>query len=476
MVDIPFPQSSQPGFQPGEGQGRLLNRYYDQDGAISNWKLVPGLVPFGDPGIANTRQMLDVNNTLFMAKQDTALTMLPDGSSTLLTNPLPGGDFVTLAKNNRVPVDVVAVCNAGAYTLSTGGIDEVLPYPDPSLPDPNSVTMLDGYFLFTIADGHVYASGPNDIWVSDSDPTQNALAFAMCDQSGGLIRGTVWAEQFFAWGQKACTVFVDNATYPFPLARVSIIPVGLKGAAAVTGYEPGWGLAQYFVASDNTVRRLDGYVATIVSNRDVERAIAGVTNPADIEMSCYVTGGRSVVVVQGPTFTWENNANSNNWNERQSPNYPRWRSHRSVYFAGKWLYGDLQSTAINQVSSAAFNELGTSFTARLESGPVKQYPNRIRVTGAYFDFTSGQGMITGTPDEMDPSVWISTSRDGGANWSTPVIREALGRQGYFNKIVSVPRLGGIATQHGMRFRIDSSSPVYSSFRGGRCDVQILGNP
>jgi hypothetical protein len=437
---------------------------------------VAGLVPFGDPGIANTRQLLDVNNTLFVAKQNAAGTMLPTGAWTPMVNPLPGGDFVSIAKNNRNPVDVVAVCNAGVYTLSTGGINEVEPYPDPSLPDANSVSMLDGYFLFTIADGHVYASGVNDIWVSDIDHTQNALAFAMCDQSGGLVRGTVWAEQFFAWGAKACTVFVNNATYPWPLARVSIIPVGIKGIAAVTGFEPGWGLAQYFVANDNTVRRLDGYLATIVSNRDVERSIAGVTDPTQIEMSCYVTGGRSVVVVQGPTFSWELNAVSNNWNERQSPNYARWRSHRSVYFAGKWLYGDLQSTAINQVSSAAFDELGTSFTARLESGPVKQYPNRLRVTGAFFDFTTGQGLITGTPDQTDPSLWISTSRDGGANWSTPVLREALGKQGQFNRMIGVPRLGGIASQHGMRFRLDSSSPVYSSFRGGRCDVQILGNP
>lgn len=476
MVDIPFPQSSQPGFQPGEGMGRLLNRYYEADGQIMQWKLVPGLLPFGDTGVANTRQMLDVNNTLFVARTNVAGTMQPDGSWTTLLNPLPGADFVTIAKNNRVPVDVVAVCQSGTYTLSTEGTNSVLPYPDATLPDANSVTMLDGYFLFTIADGHVYASGVNDIFVDDSDPTQNALSFAMCDQSGGLVRGTTWAEQFFAFGKKACTVFVNNSTSPFPLARTSIIPVGLKGAAAVTGFEPGWGLGQYFVSVDNTVRRLDGYVASIISNRDVERAIAAVTDPTQIEMSCYVAGGRPTVVVSGPTFTWEHNALSNNWNERESPNFPRWRCSRSVYFAGTWLYGDLQSTAINQISVTAYDELGNPFTARLESGPVKQYPNRIRVTNAAFDFTSGQGLITGTPDEVDPSVWISTSRDGGATWSTPVIREDLGRQGQFNKMIKVPRLGGIATQHGMRFRVDSSSPVYSTCRGGRCEIQILGPP
>lgn len=483
MVDIPFPTSSQPGFQPGEGMGRLLNRYYEQDAKIIQWKMVPGLVPFGDPATANpavatgARGMLDVNGTLYVAKPGNVYTMLPSGTTTQLTGTLSGADFTTIAKNNRNPVDVAAVCSAGAYTLTTGGTAQVVAYPDPSLPQPNSVSMLDGYLLFTIADGHVYASGINDIWVNDSDHTQNALSYAMCDQNGGNVRGTVWAEQFFAFGNKACTVWTNNGTSPWPLARTSIIPVGLLGAACVTGFEPGWGLAQYFIANDNTVRRLDGYVATIVSNRDVERAIASVSDPTQLEMSCYVAGGRPVVVISGPTFTWEHNAQSNDWNERVSPQYARWRSSRSVFFSGKWLYGDLQSTAINQVTSTAFNELGNSIVARLESGPLKQYPNRIRVTGAFFDFTTGQGVVgSGNPDAANPSVAISTSRDGGGNWSTPVLRRGLGTGGQYNMMVRVPRIGGIATQHGMRFRIDSSSPVYSSFRGGRADIQILRPP
>ena len=483
MVDIPFPQSSQGGFQPGEGAGRLLNRYFESDGQIVQWKLVPGLVAYGDTGLAGPRGQIDVNQTLYLARNNTAMTMLPGGAVTVIPNALPGTDTVYWARNNRIGdtstppsgypgPNVVACCGAGTFLVQPSG---VIPYPDTSLPAANSATMLDGYLLFTIADGHVYASGLNDIWVSDSDHTQNALSFAMADMSGGLLRGTVWAQQFFAFGKKAITVFTNGGTSPFPLARTSIIPVGLKAANCVTGWEPGWGLAQYFVANDNTVRRLDGYVATVVSNRDVERAIAAVADPTTLEMSCYVAGGRPTVVISGPGFTWEQNALSNNWNERQSPNQQRWRSSHSVFFAGQWLYGDILGTGINQLSPTVYNELGASFTARLESGPVKQYPNRIRCVAAYFDFTSGQG-APGTSDSTDPSVFISTSLDGGANWSNPIIRRDLGREGQFNRMIRVNRIGGIATQHGIRFRVDSYSPVYSSFRGGRCDVQLLGSP
>ncbi|SDR10459.1 hypothetical protein SAMN05444161_1653 [Rhizobiales bacterium GAS191] len=478
MVDIPFPRSSQPGSQPGEGLGRLLNRYFELDGDIQQWKTVPGLVTFADTLVAGPRGSIDVNGTLYDARAQTAVTVTSGGAVTALAGTLNGTAAVTWAKNNRASggsptPDVVCVTEAGAFSVSATAVSN---YPDINLPQPNSVAFLDGYFLFTTGDGRIFASGVNDIWVNDSDHTQNALAFTTADQSGGLVRGTSWGGQFFAFGQKACTVYQDAGLSPFPLSRTSVIPIGLASLTAITGFEPGWGLAQFFVATDDTVRRLDGYAPVVVSNKDVERAISAQIDKTRIEMSCHVVGGRPVVVVKGPAFTWEYNAATGYWNERQSANLTNWRASRSVYFSKKWLYGDTLTTQIVQLSASEVDELGTPFTARLESGPVKQFPNRIRCTAAYFDFTSGQGTVGGTSDSMNPSVLISSSLDGGGNWSTPQLRRDLGAQGYFNKMLRVNRIGGVATQHGIRFRLDSSSPVYSSFRGGRADIQILGAP
>lgn len=474
MVDIPFPKSSQPGSQPGEGVGRLLNRYYEEDDQVFQWKLVPGLVLFTDTLIVGSRGLLNVNGTLYSVRNNAVVTIALSGAVTPLTGALNGTAPVTIAKNNAATPIVAAVSEVGAFQITS---TNVISYPDTTLPQPNSVSVLDGYLLFTIGDGRIFASGVNDIWVNDSDHTQNALSFALADQSGGLVRGTVWSEQFFAWGNEACTVYTNAATSPFPLARSTIIPIGLASATAVTGFEPGWGLAQYFVATDNTVRRMDGYIPTIVSNDDVQRAIAAQTDKTKIQLSCYAEGARQAVVLNMPNACWELNAGSGHWNERQSPNLSTWRTAgASVHFGNKWLYGDSQSTQLLQVSAAAFDEIGNSFVARLESGAVKQYPNRVRCNAAYFDFTSGQGTIGGTDDSMHPSVSISSSIDGGGNWSTPVLRRDLGAQGTFNKMIRVNRLGGIATQHGIRFRLDSSSPVYSSFRGGRADVQLLAAP
>ena len=474
MVDIPFPQTNQPGAAPGEGLGRLLNRFFEADQNVAMWRLVPGLVPYVDLGIPTPRGLHVVGNTLYAARVNAAFTISLNGTVTQLAGDLIGNLSGSWAHNNKTPTPDIVFVSQEVGALSVDPAAGVSAYPDTSLPLVNSVAMLDGYFLFTTASGLVYASGINDIWIDDSDHTQNALSYTTADMSGGLVRGTVWAEQYFAWGTKACTVYTNQATYPFPLGRTAIIPVGLLTFAGVTGFEPHWGLSQFFIADDYTVRRLDGYQATIVSVNDLERLIEAVNDPTQLEMSSYVEGGRPCVVVSGPTFTWEFNALTNFWNERQSPNQQRWRCSHSVNFGEKWLYGDILSSKLMQVTQKAYDELGVSLLARLESAAVKNFPMKGRVTEAYFDFTTGQAPISGNPDAVNPSVSISTSADGGGTWSSPVVRENVGPQGDWRQVVKVNRIGGVFSQHGLRFRVDSSSPVYTTMRGGRCNVLWFG--
>jgi hypothetical protein len=52
----------------------------------------------------------------------------------------------------------------------------------------------------------------------------------------------------------------------------------------------------------------------------------------------------------------------------------------------------------------------------------------------------------------------------------------LGGLGEYQRMIRVNRIGGISTQHGIRFRLDVSSPIYETFRGGRADVDLLAPP
>ena len=126
---------------------------------------------------------------------------------------------------------------------------------------------------------------------------------------------------------------------------------------------------------------------------------------------------------------------------------------------------DELSGNILQITAESYKEVSDPLLYRVESGPVQQFPNRIQVARADFDFVTGVGLATGSdPNETDPSVAISWSDDGGVKWSVPLIRK-LGRQANARQRVTVLNTG-LSGPQGRRWRIDISDPVYVSLIGG----------
>jgi hypothetical protein len=463
-ITIPFPRSSQPGQRPGEGAGRLVNTFCEVDGDLVRWPAVPGLVAFGDMLRSTPRGATDIGGVLYAAYSNVVLSVSSSGTPTLLSGALSGDGPVTWSRNNKASSpDVVVVSEQGAFTVTPTTVSS---FADPDLPQPNSVSPLGGYHVFTIGDGRIFTTGLNTI-------TVDALAFATAESNpDGLIRGVTHGNVFFAMGTDSIEIWRNAGTSPFPLARdSSTIPVGLLGPWAVAGQDNGWDGPLIFVAADGTVRVLNGYTPDIISNKDVERDIAKISDKTTIRASVYVVGGNPIFSLQSPSWTWEYNVRTGFWHERQSYGALRWRGSTSVKFAGKWLIGDVQSTKLQEVSEAAYTEDGAALVTRWEAGPVKQFPDRTQVPAAFFDFTTGQGSILGSDDEVTPKASVSWSHDGGATWSVPITARLLGQQGQFDTLVRVNRMG-LSTHHGIRIAIESSSPVYRVLRGGRMDAQL----
>jgi hypothetical protein len=463
QVDIPFPTSSMPGQKPGEGQGRLLNVFAEVDGEAVTWRPVPGLVSFADTLKTIPRGSLEVGGNLYTAYKDVVLTVTSSGVVTLLTGALSGEKPVTWARNNKATTpDVIVVSELGAFVVTPTTVSALA---DPDLPQPNSVSPLGGYFVYTIGDGRIFASDLNTTAI-------NALSFATAESNpDGLLRGVSSGGVFYAMGPSSIEIWRNVGTSPFPLARDSAgsLAVGLLGANAVAGAENGWDGPVIFVAADGTVRRLNGYQPEGISTKDVELAIAKIGDTSQLLASVYVVGGNPIWSLSSPSWTWEYNTRTGSWHERASYNLLRWRASTSVKFGNKWLVGDTLSGTMFEVSGSANKEDALPLVMTMESGPCKGFPARVQTPAAYFDFTTGQGSILGTSDETDPSILVSWSHDGGATWSDPVQRLLLGREGEFSQQVRVNR-AGLSTHHGIRWRLVTSSPVYRAFRGGRMDA------
>jgi len=299
--------------------------------------------------------------------------------------------------------------------------------------------------VFSVADGRIFASELNSTDV-------NALSVATAEaQPDGLVRGIVQGGIYYAMGSATIEPWRNIGTAPFPLQRSpSVIPVGLKTAMAVAGFEPGWDRDPIFVAHDGTVRVLSGYDTAVISTPDVEAFIAAST-VSTLEASVFTAKGKAFWALSSDRGTWVYEVTSQQWHERVSQGTSRWRASRSAKSGDKWVLGDTLSTKLLTVADNLTTEAGNPVAWTLESGPAKEFPVRIAIPAGFFDFTRAAGV----------SVQIAYSHDGGQSWSSPVTRALDDADRY---AVRMNRMG-LSTQHGMRVRLTSSSTADFSFMG-----------
>jgi len=470
MVAIPFPLTSAPGGLPHTGAGRLINCYHEPLAAGARsanvWRRAPGLRSWGASGQSGNRGQIVVGSTLYAAFADNVTSF--DASATATNvGTFPGTRKVFWARNNRAPTpDVVAVdIDNGARVITASS---VLDYPDADLPQPNSVCFLDGYFFFTIGDGRCFASDLNSTSVSSTN-------FITCESKPDSLMRAVAFGDLHLCGTGSIEVWHDTAEPTgFPFSRVQVIPRGIIGPHAISGFEDGIGRGLVFVGDDRCVYALNGYSPDKVSTPDVDRAIesfAQTNDPADIEMFPYVVGGHSCIVLRSPAWTWVLDLETTHWHERASYGSPTWRATSACNVFGKWLAGDGDSGDLVEITDAAADETGNPLICRIESGPVSAFPNRVSVMEGTFDIAQGVGIASGAdPTQTDPSVEIEWSDDGGLSWSVPLVRK-LGPQSQISGPIKVCKTGMTGNQ-GRRWRLTVSDAVDVELTGGDMSAEL----
>lgn len=454
MPSVPFPLSSTPGLRPGEGEGRVVNGYNVKEGDTVYNRRCPGLEVYVATGGTGNRGMIDLNGTIYVAYSDGVSRITPDGF-VFPVGTIPGATPVTWARNNKVaggastPDLIAARTNGGVYVVTDSSVTT---YSLPGLPATavNSVEFLDGFFIFTTSDGRIFASDLNSV-------TVNALSFATAESKPDqLLRGIVHAGVFYAMGTETIEPWVNVGGSPFPLQRASsVLPVGLRTATAIAGFEVGWDHGPYFVAHDLTVRALEGYNTRKVSTPDVEAFIAASSAPT-LEACVYTVKGNAFWALSSNIGTWVYNVTTGLWHQQVSTGTNRWRGNLSVKSAARWVVGDKLSGNLLTISDSVRTEAGQPVTWTIESSPLKEYPARIAVPSLFADFTEADGV----------SVDVSWSHDGGKSWSNPLTC-SLGEADRGS--IRVNRLG-LTTQHGLRVRFSSSSTGDFSFMGASVPV------
>lgn len=473
MTTIPFPVTSSPGKVPHESAGRLINVYYEPlppgARAAGVWRRAPGLRAWGTTPVTGFRGAVLVGSTLYAAFSGHIYSFTPGGGPGTHVGILAGTEKVTWARNNKTPTPDVIVCapNTGLFLVTSSSVTSY--NAGGVLPACNSVTEQDGYFHFTTGDGRVFASAINDT-------TVNASTFVSAEgKPDGLLRGVPFTEMYLC-GPDSIEVWHDTAeaSPAYPYSRVKVIPRGIIGRSAISGFENGMDKGILFVASDKCVYALNGYSPVKVSTPDIDRALTSYVDAGGdlnaIEMFPYVAGGHSCIVMTSPSWTWVYDLDTSSpstpiWHERQSYLIANWRATGAIQAFGKWLCGDNLSGNLVEISEAARDEVGANLLYRIESGPVSAFPNRMQVPNAAFDIAQGVGIASGTdPTQTNPTAAFSYSDDAGLSWCMPRYRK-LGRQGSVPGQVSLIKCGMTRVQ-GRRWRIDVSDAVDVELTGG----------
>lgn len=476
MARIPFPLSSSPGSAPQESAGRLVNCYAEPLGKVIEadkktspppvvWRKCPGLSLFGSSAAqTGFRGAILVDSTLYAAWSGKVSRFDSAAVETVLTGTLTGTEKVFWARNNKATPDVVCVApGTGAFSVTTSAVSA---FADVDVGAPNSVSFMDGYFIFTYGDGTLQASGLNDVTINTLDRTKEQA------KTGGLTRGLAFNGQHYAMGPTFGAVYSNTANPTgYPFTRSYVLQRGLLSPYAIAGHEDGFGSSLIWAADDNSIVQANGTPNPLkISPPDLDRLLATVTNKSTLEAFVYIAQGHPKWVIKCPTFCWEFDLGSKKWNERASYLSATWRAVASCYAFGKWIVGDAALGRLLYVSDTAYDEYGSPLVFHIESGPVQQFPAGTKVPRADFNFVTGVGNAEGEdPADTDPQVGISWTQNLGVTWGNEVIR-SLGRQATPTRIM-VMRTGMTGNQ-GRRWRLKASANVKIEFLGGSQEMTL----
>jgi len=472
MTSIPFPLLTAPGRHPQAAGGRLINCYPEKlaqtAGAQYAYPRVPGLIDFAATDDENFRGGIYVNGFLYVVMGSHVYQIDQGGIVVEFSGTITGTAPCFLSRNNATIPDIVIVSPGISVSVLDVTGAAVNPYPDGDVGTPNAVDFLKSFFIFTYGDATTRASGVNSTSI---DTTMFATAESKPDP---LYRPIPLGNgQLLLCGSNSMEVWGGANVTGYPFSYVATINRGIIGPYAMNGATDGFGKGLFFVGDDMKVYTFNGYTPQAISTADIELRIQREANKATIRVGTYVANGHGFVVVQGPTWTWEYETDVGSWHERKSYLQEYWRGTMPVMaWNNQWYCGDLQSQSVLRINGDSHDEVGEPLRIELETGPLGQFPQAVRINTLELYCTKGTGLATGEePQETDPAIDISISRDGGQTWSNPRIVK-VGRQALTDKRVR-SSIWGQAEVQGVRWRLRESARVPFLFMSADMIADVL---
>lgn len=221
--------------------------------------------------------------------------------------------------------------------------------------------------------------------------------------------------------------------FPFRRAANGFVEIGVANGATMAKQDQ----SVFWLAPDNTVRRLDGLTPVRISHAGIEQALGAVTIGSGRGYA-YSQEGHLFYVLQFPERTFVYDATLKDWHERQSYGYPYWLAWSHAQFAGKELVGDVSSNRIGYLSPIIFQDWDSIQRMEWTYQPVYAAGNAAFHDKLEIIAETGVGLISG--QGSDPQMMMDVSDDGGRTFDAlPMM--SMGAIGAYGTAIEWGQLG-----------------------------------
>lgn len=430
---------------------RIVNLYPEvaPEGSIAPYWLVgcPGLVRWATTG--RIRGMIKHQDELYAVADDKLIKYASDKSTSTIGT-VPGTQRVSMATNGTQLVVVNGTTTGYVYDGTT-----FQSITDVDFPGADTVTFMDGYFIFTYSSQASTFLKKGEFFISNlrDGLTYDALDFANAEKYPDRLQHAVAnLGELWLFGTDTIEVWYNSGDVDFPFERIpqAVVEKGLLNRWTVARADN----SIYWVDDDGIVRRAqDGYVPLRISTHAVEYEI-GKSVVSETCAFSYVQEGHEFYVLALSNKTLVYDAATQLWHERDTlaADATRWRADTgmdNIRVYDKVLVGSSLGN-IYELDLDTFTDDGGDMVADCYMAPLKFEGRPFRVPYVRLDMETGtQGAAT------DYQVTLRRSRDG-QTWKARETQVSSGKQGDYGARVIWRRLGAYRQLY-LHFRI--SDPI-----------------
>lgn len=438
---------------PAESVERLLNAYLE---SVPTGKEpmpiygTPGLKLWADQLSGGIRGGLEMRGTVYAVMGAILYSFDVTGAATVL-GAIPNTDDVAMAEDGT---NVVVVTAGAIYVWNfSDGLNLVT---DPDAPEASSVTWSDSYFIF----GEL---GTETYFISGlADPIDyDALDFASAEANPDLLVTPLAHHRIlYMFGTESIEAQQNTGGAAFPFSRYEglNIDVGLAGRDAVISTND----SMFWLADDDTFRRMDGITATKISTARISKLVKGWADQSLTIATAHVYADHLFVVFRNPDgcVVWDQNAEA--WHERGSYSSPTWRTKHMIRAYGLLLFGSADEGKIYSLDADTYDEDGQPLPFRVVTPYVYSKNQRLTVGELEVVIQSGVGTLT-----LDPKITLRRTKNG-KDWSPRKLR-GMGKVGQ-NDVT--PKFGMQGQARAMAFEIGIDDPVQRAVLGIYADIDV----